>query len=78
MFLTTTSEKTYWKSGENILFLGQLCLVHGDEHIHTSLERELLTHHWVDLEKMNDDYIALNAYYESFLLCVAKHIVSAV
>ena len=68
MFLITTADHRFWKTGEKSLLLGDWCKVYGQEHILSALDYEVLPYHWDDRSRLFNDCKYLNGLYER-LLC---------
>ena len=60
MFLVTTANQDFWKTGEKILFLGEWCKLYDQKHIWSKLAYETLPSHWEDREKINDIHAVIN------------------
>ena len=63
MFLITTADKRFWKTGEPVLFLGEWCKLFPERHIWEKLDYEVLPYHWDDRKRLYEDYLSLNDVY---------------
>ena len=72
MFLVTTANQNFWKTGEKLLFLGEWCKLYDQKHIWSNLDCETLPSHWEDREKLNDRRIYLDNIYEKYLSCLTQ------
>jgi putative transferase (TIGR04331 family) len=77
MFLVVTSDHRFWKKSERILFLGEWCQRYSQKKIWSSLEFEVIPHHWNDSKKKFQDFIYLEAVYERHLLLLADQLNAA-
>ena len=67
MFLATTANQNFWKTDEEILFLGEWCKVYDQKHIWSKLDYEIVPSHWDEREKLNDRYTYLDNLSEKYL-----------
>ena len=67
MFLATTSNQSYWKKDEKIIFLGEWCKLYNQKHVWQNLQHETLPYHWKDREKFRQDYFYCESLYEKLL-----------
>lgn len=72
MFLVTTADRRFWKTDENILFLGEWCKLFGEREILSELDHEVLSYHWDDRQRFAADYKYLDATYEKYLASFAE------
>lgn len=72
MFLVTTADRRFWKTDENILFLGEWCKLFGEREILSGLDYEVLPYHWDDRQRFAADYKYLDATYEKYLASFAE------
>ena len=70
MFLVTTANQNFWKTGEKILFLGEWCKLYDQKHIWSKLDYETLPSHWEDTERLNHRYTYMDNIYEKYLSCL--------
>lgn len=68
MFLVTTADQRFWKTDEQILFLGEWCKLFSQRSIWEKLSYEVLPYHWDDRKKLYQDYLYLDKLYEQTLL----------
>jgi putative transferase (TIGR04331 family) len=74
MFLATTADQRYWKTGEKILFLSEGCKVYDQKHFWSKIDCQVLPYHWDDREKMHQDYQYLDRVYERYLPALAQRL----
>jgi putative transferase (TIGR04331 family) len=67
MLLVTTADENTWGQDEEILFLGEWCLVSGREEALRGRHYRVLPYHWDDREKLRHDAQMLQARYEQIL-----------
>lgn len=67
MFLVTTSDQRFWKTGEPVLFLGEWCKLFSERPVWEKLSYEVLPYHWDDRKKLYQDYLYLDKLYEQIL-----------
>lgn len=72
MFLVTTADRRFWKTDENILFLGEWCKLFGEREILSELDYDVLPYHWDDRKRFAADYKYLDATYEKYLASFAE------
>jgi len=72
MFLVTTADRRFWKTDENILFLGEWCKLFGEREILSELDYKVLPYHWDDRQRFAADYRYLDAIYEKYLAAFAE------
>ena len=68
MFLITTADQRFWKTDENILFLGEWCKPYKSREAWSKLAYEVVQYHWNNREQLYEDYVYLNDVYEQYLL----------
>jgi putative transferase (TIGR04331 family) len=67
MFLATTSNQSFWKKDERILFLGEWCKLYSQKHVWQNLQHDTLPYHWRNREKLHRDYLYCESVYEKLL-----------
>jgi len=68
MFLATTSNQSYWKKDERILFLGEWCKLYSQKQVWQNLQHDTLPYHWRNREKLHRDYLYCEFLYEKLLV----------
>jgi putative transferase (TIGR04331 family) len=68
--LVTTALAETWPRGkdENVLFLGDWCLLYSNKKQWSKMDYELVSYHWDDRNKLYADYQYLNNYYERLII----------
>lgn len=56
MFLITTADQRFWKPDEKYLFLGEWCLLYGNNISFDKQKDEILPYHWDNRSKLYADY----------------------
>jgi putative transferase (TIGR04331 family) len=67
MFLITTADQRFWKTGEDVLFLGEWCKVYDQKHVWGGMSHQTLPYHWDDRKIFSEDYRYLEALYRKQL-----------
>jgi putative transferase (TIGR04331 family) len=61
-----------WPSEGKVIFLGQWCCIYSRKAKWQKMNYEIAEYHWDDREKLRSDYEIINAYYEFYLIKLAK------
>jgi putative transferase (TIGR04331 family) len=71
MFLVTTADQRFWKSGERVLFLGEWCRLHRERQAWSHLDAEVLPYHWDDRERFHRDFLYGRQVFAKYLSALA-------
>ena len=74
MLLITTADQRFWKTNEEILFLGEWCKIFSQRATWEKLSGEVLPYHWDNREKVYRDYLYLDTLYEDTLQSLADQL----
>jgi putative transferase (TIGR04331 family) len=55
VFLVTTADRRFWRSGERTLFLGEWCRLQDQRRAWAGLDSEVLPYHWDDRGRLCRD-----------------------
>ena len=66
--VTTALEETWPNSNENVIFLGEWCLLHTKKSIWKNLNAVIEPYHWDNRKKLHNDYLNLKTLYEDLLV----------
>ena len=72
MFLITTEDEKRWKFDRKIIFLGIWCLTKIKKQKLNNLDYEVINHHWIDVNLMENDLKKVNKFYEELLEILSK------
>ena len=76
MFLVTTAIEYTWDVNKEIIFLGDWCIRDSVNDIIKNNNHSIISYHWNDRKKYNNDYKSLDDLYERYLqdisLCLNK------
>jgi len=67
VFLITTADQRFWKTDEQVLFLGEWCKLFSQRSVWEKLSYEVLPYHWDDRKTLYKDYLYLDKLYEQIL-----------
>ena len=72
MFLALTSNKKFWKTNKNILFLGEWCKLYCKKEELKNFKSSTLKYHFDNPKKINNDIHYLDDLYERCLINLSK------
>ena len=76
MFLVTTADQRFWKTDEEILFLGEWCKIYSQKHVWGKLNHRTLPYHWDDREKLVEDFRYVESLYAKQLTFLSAKLIS--
>lgn len=72
--LITTADQRTWKFDRPVLFLGEWCRLYDKRAVWGEMDAEVLSHHWMDNDKLHADYLYLSGLYERFLVVLGERL----